>query len=225
MRVGGWLGSLVLFTGCFHEPGSASSCERGTPGCPCASGSCDPGLACEPTLELCIPANCMPGTELCTCYEGECFGALQCAADGLCRDPAGTGSATSAVAEVTGVSASATSGASLTSTMDEATTRASGETIASDETRGPGGAACHACTIEENVEGGNCVMPAEVCATNSDCMGLSDCVGACLDDEDFECIKACCLTFPNGAGQYAALSSCWSNACSSECATSDLSCA
>lgn len=222
--------ALGLGPGCFSEsatPGgdgatTGEACTPQTLGCACEDGACGSGLACEPSIALCIDPSCTPGTELCTCVDANtCLQGLQCIG-GLCRVPPPDGEDTSGGAATSGPMSTSTRGddgatvlpgdadvTGLTDTIGPLTTSL---TLTDDGSQGCGTSACAECYACQMQEGGACASHWLDCQASEPCIQRAACTLEC-PESDGECVAACCAKSKIGSLTYDALAHCLEDAC------------
>lgn len=166
---------------------TTGACPDGTLGCSCyGNGTCDEGLACDASTQICTMPGCSPGAPGCACVEGVCLEGLDCV-DGTCVDQGAT-SATDSTGGGTG---------------------ATGSTAASDTTgcaNNPFCADCYECVGEVMGPNGACENP--VCNMDQECVSRVDCcaefVGMCA---------GCCQETTVDSQLWADVSGCIEQAC------------
>jgi hypothetical protein len=198
--------------------GTGGGCSPGSSGCPCyGNATCDAGLACNATVELCIPEDCDPGSAGCTCNEGACLTGLECSA-GVCVTPGATTDpgttdpvttdpvTTDPVTTDPATTDPATTDPATTdpATTDPATTDP-GTTDATDtDPTSPCAGDCATC-LQCAVGGGTvCDDPAVVCGGDQACTDLF----MCCSTGDAELCALCCADYPDGVPAFNALAAC-----------------
>lgn len=190
---------LVLLSGvaCFTDaaPGgngeetTGGACPIASLGCPCDGEQCDEGLACEPSVSLCIDPACTPGTLICTCVDGLCLEGLQC--DGaLCQSPSGDTDTTGPSQFTTSTSETSDPSGGLTDDSESSVSATSGPIY--DLGAVPCGelpcADCRECVV---APGGDCRVAVGACNDNPVCAAVADCTLACDALAD-DCVPNCC---------------------------------
>lgn len=179
--------------------GTGGGCQPGGSGCPCyGNATCDAGLECNATVELCIPADCTPGSDACTCNDGACLTGLECEA-GVCvmpsatTDPATTDPATSDPTTDPSTTDPSTTDPSTTdpATTDPSDSSATDPTTTDPATTDPTGVDCEgdcsSCLNCAIADGGACGDPSLQCGADPNCVSLFDC---CNVDPD-GCATCC----------------------------------
>jgi len=194
-------------------------CQPGNSGCPCyGNATCDAGLECNATVELCIPADCAPGSEACTCNDGACLTELECQA-GVCvtpsattdpatTDPATTDPATSdPTTDVTTDPATTDPATTDPTTTDPATTDPSDSSAtdpATTDPTSPCGGECMEC-LQCAVGGGNkCDGVSAECAADQGCNDLFNCCAT----GDADLCSICCIDYAASAPVFNNLAAC-----------------
>jgi hypothetical protein len=185
------LALAIACASCFSEAPSASeSCPPRSLGCACDGEMCDEGLACEPSVALCIDPSCSPGTLLCTCVDELCLEGLDCIG-GLCRSPDGDTDTPVTSAPTTDTASSQSSESDVTggpSTLGSAT-----------ETGSPpcGTLPCAECRQCVVAPGGGCRLAWNTCQDIDSCALLSACTIECAEGDE-SCVSTCCAERGDG---------------------------
>lgn len=215
---------ITALAGCF-DPDKASGntdavadsgtgntpCTAGSSGCACYGNStCDSGLACNATVELCIPEDCAPGSEACTCNDGACLTGLECnggvcTQPGASSDPVTTDPATSDPVTTDPVTTdAATTDPTDPATSDPLTTDPATSDPATTDPTGTCAGDCTEC-LQCAVGGGNaCDVYAIACSDTAYCPELLECCAT----NDAELCGLCCADYPDAVTPFLDLVNC-----------------
>lgn len=242
--VGVWaIGWALLGVGCFTEPVDSTPsttandmCALGALGCECNDdGTCDVGLACDPSALLCIPEGCAPGEFACTCAEADtCMGPLVCEL-GICMSPAdepigsSTGGDAMSTSAVSGAATDAEPSASSTDTGTDDDASTDDATDTGEDTHGGDTGTvvdcdaqpCAECQDCADIEGDECEDVHAACEQTAGCMTVATCLQEC-GLYGF-CFDPCCEGATAAAVTVATdLAICRSDGCASACSRYDL---